>query len=300
MPDLVEVEVTRAVLQRETSGKKVKAVTVASAKAVSRHKTAKDFRTLLEDHILKEAMRLGDSIVIALDNGHHLVIDLASGVTLQWVKDETVAKPKYTQIVLAFATGGELRIIDPKQTGVVFVSKPPLEGDKVEISKFARLSVGGSGLALRRVVPELAPLGLDPLEDQIGWDRFAAVLRSRSTPLVEVFTDQSIFSGIGSLYASEIFFAAGLRPDRPADGLSTIEMRRLHRSILEILADGIKHGGVSTTTSPFTDPDGVEGDFQRYLKVWEREGERCEQCRSTIKLSGTKQKPAYYCEKCQA
>ena len=182
-------------------------------------------------------------------------------------------KPKHTHAVFTFAQGGELRYVDPRTFGELYVSKPPGEDDPpVEISKFARLSIGGEGLALRKAIPELAHLGLDPFEDQIGWDRFAAIVRSRTTPLKAVLTDQDILAGIGNIYADEILFAAGLRFDRPAESLSTIEIRRLHRSITEILTEAIKHGGSTLDDEQFVDPDGKAGNYQQYHQVYNREG----------------------------
>jgi len=103
---------------------------------------------------------------------------------------------------------------------------------------------------------KLAHLGIDPFEDQIGWDRFAAILRSRSTSLKVVLTDQDIIAGIGNIYADEILFAAGLRYDRESESLSTIEIRRLHRAISETLTEAIKHGGSTLDDEQFVDPDG--------------------------------------------
>ncbi len=61
--------------------------------------------------------------------------------------------------------------------GELYVSIPPGEGEKVEVSTFARLSIGGDGLDLRRRVPELADLGIDPVEDV---DRLGPVRRHRA------------------------------------------------------------------------------------------------------------------------
>jgi ribosomal protein S13 len=128
-------------------------------------------------------------------------------------------------------------------------------------------------VALRKAIPELAHLGIDPFEDQIGWDRFAAILRSRSTGLKVVLTDQDIIAGIGNIYADEILYAAGLRYDRESESLSTIEIRRLHRAIAETLTEAIKYGGSTLDDEQFVDPDGGAGKFQEYHQVYNREGQ---------------------------
>jgi formamidopyrimidine-DNA glycosylase len=300
VPELPEVETVRASLARDVIGKKIKAVTVTNGRVVRRHGSAKDFRALVEGRSIKSAERLGKYLVFGLDNGSHLVVHLGMSGQLLRAKSAKDPKPKHTHVVIHFSPGGELRFVDPRTFGELFVSQPPPEGSEVEVSKFARLSIGGEGLALRRRIPELAHLGIDPLEDQVGWDRFAAVLRSRSTPLKAVLTDQDIIAGLGNIYADEILFAAGLRYDRPSESLSTIEIRRLHRAIAEVLAEAIKHGGSTLDDEQFVDPDGRPGTFQEFHQVYNREGLPCHQCRQPIQRVMVRQRSTYYCEKCQS
>jgi formamidopyrimidine-DNA glycosylase len=300
MPELPEIETIRGSLSRDLVGKKIKGAAVTSGKIVRRHKTAKDFRTAVEGHTIKSAQRLGKNLIFGLDNGTSLVIDLdVSGRILrsQGPKDE---KPKHTHVVFTFTQGGEIRYVDALSKGELYVSTPPPEGSEVEISKFARLSVGGDGLGLRKQIPELTMLGIDPFEDQIGWDRFAAILRSRTTDLKSVLTDQNILAGLGEIYADEALFAAGLGHDRESESLSTIEIRRLHRAITEILQEAIKYGGTSLEKDPFRDPDGKEGNYQQYLQVYDREGLPCMQCRQPIKKAINKSQATFYCDKCQS
>ena len=300
MPELPEVETVRASLARDLVGKKVKSVAVTNGRIVRRHKTAKEFRALVEGHSVKSVARLGKYLVVGLDNATHLVIHLGMSGQLLRARGPKDPKPKHTHVVFTFAQGGELRFVDPRTFGELFVSIPPLEGQEVEISKFARLSIGGDGLALRRVVPELAHLGIDPFEDQIGWDRFAAILRSRTTGLKAVLTDQDIIAGIGNIYADETLFAAGLMYDRPAESLSTIEIRRLHRSITETLTEAIKYGGSTLADEQFVDPDGNPGTYQQYHQVYNREGLACLQCRQPIQRVVVRQRATFFCPKCQS
>ena len=300
MPELPEVETVRASLARDVVGKKIKSATVTNGRVVRRHKTAKDFRALVEGHSIKSAERLGKYLIFGLDTGTHLVIHLGMSGQLLRAHGPKEPKPKHTHVVFTFAQGGELRYVDPRTFGELFVSTPPPDGTPVEISKFARLSIGGDGLGLRRQIPELAHLGIDPFEDQIGWDRFAAILRSRSTGLKLVLTDQDIIAGLGNIYADETLFAAGLRYDRSAESLSTIEIRRLHRAITEILTDAIKYGGSTLDDEQFVDPDGRAGTYQQFHQVHNREGQPCLQCRLPISRVILRQRSTYFCEKCQS
>jgi len=299
MPELPEVETVRAALARELPGKKVKQVTVTNGKLTKRHGSVKEFRGLLEGRTVKSVARLGKNLVIALDSGNHLIVHLGMSGQLLRARSAKEPKPKHTHVVIAFATGGELRYVDPRMFGELYVSVAPAEGTRVDVSRYARLAIGGEGVALRMRVPELADLGIDPVEDVIGWDRFAAILRDRNTPLKALLTDQHVIAGIGNIYADEILFAAGLRHDRPAGSLSTIEVRRLHRSVGEVLNEAIKHGGSTLRDEQFVDPDGKPGGYQASHEVYGREGEPCHRCRTRIKKVTVRGRSTYYCEHCQ-
>ncbi len=299
MPELPEVETVRVSLARDMIGRKIKSVTVTNGRVVRRHKSAKDFRALLEGHSIKAVQRLGKYLIMELDNSNHLVIHLGMSGQLLRAKGAKDAKPKHTHVVISFTQGEELRYVDPRTFGELFVSVRPPEDAEIEISKFARLSIGGEGVGLRHQIPELAHLGIDPFEDQIGWDRFAAILRSRSTALKLVLTDQDIIAGIGNIYADESLFAAALMYDRSAESLSTIEIRRLHRAITEILTEAIKHGGSTLADEQFVNPDGKPGNYQEYHQVYNREGLPCYQCRQPIKRVTLRGRSTFFCEKCQ-
>jgi formamidopyrimidine-DNA glycosylase len=299
MPELPEVETVRSVLARDLVGKKIKSVAVTNGRIVRRHKSAKDFRDKTEGRTIKSVGRLGKYLVLPMDDGNRLVIHLGMSGQLLRAKGPKDPKPKHTHVVITFNMGGELRYVDPRTFGELFVSMPAVEGQPVEISKFARLSIGGDGLATRQAVPELAHLGIDFLEDQLGWDRFAAILRSRTTPIKAVLTDQDIIAGIGNIYADECLFNAGIFYDRSAESLSTIEIRRLHRAITEILADAIKHHGSTLADEQFVDPDGKPGEYQNYHQVYGKEGQPCPQCRAPIQRVTVRGRATFFCEKCQ-
>lgn len=300
MPELPEVETVRAVLARELVGKKIKSCAVNNGRVVRRHRSAKDFRALVEGRAIRSVERLGKNLVVGLDSGAHLVIHLGMSGQLLRARGPKDPKPKHTHVVFTFVTGGELRFVDPRTFGELYVSTPPAEGVEVEVSKFARLSIGGEGLNLRRRVPELAHLGVDPFEDQIGWDRFAAIVRSRTTPIKAVLTDQDIICGVGNIYADESLFAAGLRYDRPSDSLSAIEIRRLYRALVETLTEAIKHGGSTLEDEQFVDPDGRPGSYQQFHQVYGREGQPCPLCRQPITKTTFRQRATFYCEKDQS
>ena len=111
--------------------------------------------------------------------------------------------------------------------------------------------------------------------------------------------DQQFVAGIGNLYADEMLFAAGLRYDRPSDGLSATETRRLYRAMVETLADAIKHRGSTLVDEQYRDLFGEAGDYQGSHQVYDREGDACRRCRNPIVRAKIGGRSTFYCEHCQ-
>ncbi len=299
MPELPEVETLRQDLAKEVVGKKVKSVSVTNGRSVRRHPSAKHFRGLLEGRTVKSVGRLGKYLLLCLDNKDTLVIHLGMSGQLLRVKSAKEPKPKHTHVVIVFTQGGELRYVDPRTFGEMFVSSPLSEGP---LANGASLPVGmatGDGAALRRQVPELAHLGFDPIEDMMSWDRFGLLLRRHRTGLKSLLMDQEFVSGIGNLYSDEILFNAGLRYDRPSDGLSATEVRRLYRSMVETLTEAIKHRGSTLVDEQYRDLFGEAGDYQGSHQVYDRENAPCRRCRNPIVRAKVGGRSTFYCEHCQ-
>jgi formamidopyrimidine-DNA glycosylase len=111
--------------------------------------------------------------------------------------------------------------------------------------------------------------------------------------------DQRFIAGIGNMYADEVLFAAGLRPDRASDHLSNEEVRRLYRSMVETLQEAIRHRGSSLADDQYRDLFGISGEFQRLHQVYGREGEPCARCRSPIVRVKSQGRSSFFCPHCQ-
>jgi formamidopyrimidine-DNA glycosylase len=302
MPELPEVETLRQDLAKEVVGRRIKTVAVANGRSVRRHPSAKQFRTLLEGRSIKAVGRLGKYLVLTLDNGDSLVVHLGMSGQLLRVKSAKEPKPKHTHVVITFTQGGELRYVDPRTFGELFVATPATDGTGAPVATASSSSSSGSagaGAVLRRQVPELAHLGFDPIEDMMSWDRFAVMLRQRHVGLKALLMDQQFVAGIGNLYSDEILFTAGLRYDRSSDSLSAIETRRLYRSMVETLADAIKHRGSTLGDEQYRDLFGEIGDYQGSHQVYDREGQPCRRCRNAIVRVKFGGRSTFFCEHCQ-
>ncbi|MGH9306109.1 MAG: bifunctional DNA-formamidopyrimidine glycosylase/DNA-(apurinic or apyrimidinic site) lyase [Acidimicrobiales bacterium] len=278
MPELPEVETIRRDLEKLALGKRVKAVEVIGARSVRRHRDPGDFVSRLEGHKITSVSRRGKYIVVGLDGDDVLVIHLGMSGQILRAKGPKEAMAKHTHVCITFTQGGQVRFIDPRTFGEMFVA-------------------GAAGL--EESIPELAHLGFDPVDDVMSWTTFGEKLLARRAKLKTLLMDQRFVAGIGNIYADEVLFAAGLRYDRSSETLSSQEIRRLYRSMVETLQDAIKHRGSSLGDEQYRDLAGSLGSYQKEHKVYNQEGKACRRCRSKVVRVKTNGRSTYLCPQCQ-
>ena len=135
-------------------------------------------------------------------------------------------------------------------------------------------------------------LGPDALSAELPLE---AVRRRAS--IKAVLLNQSVFAGVGNIYADEALFRAGIDPRRRADRIAAPRLRRLLEIVRELLAEAVAHRGSSI--SDYVDADGRQGGFQTLHRVYAREGQPCAVCATPIKKTVVAQRGTHYCPKCQ-
>ena len=278
MAEQPEIETLRRELDRDIGGKRIKSAEVPGSGMIPRHTNKKQFIGLLEGTKVTGVVRRDLLIVAKLDSGDALVIDMARGGHLRrQAAREAVAKG--TRVVITFTQGGQLRAVD--ETGEMELFVTPFDG-------------------LATAVPALASLGFDILDEPVSWTSFGeAMLHHRDVKLRTLLLDRSMIAGVGPVYADEILFAAGLRPDRDVSSLSTQEIRRFYRAVVETLHEAAKHRGVTTKDGEYVDSAGQPGGWTESLMAHERDGLACLRCRGVISKIRVSSKTAYLCEDCQ-
>jgi formamidopyrimidine-DNA glycosylase len=147
--------------------------------------------------------------------------------------------------------------------------------------------------------PELVDLGFDPLDEPISWIDFGRMLIAKPVQLKAFLMDQHLIAGIGNIYSDEILYAAGLRYDRMTDTLTTQDIRRLYRAVVEVVHEAVKHRGSSLADEQYRDLFGRVGGYQSEHQAYGREGLACRRCRSTIERAKYQGRSTFYCPSCQ-
>ena len=279
--ELPEVEVMRRDLEKDVVGRKVAAAEVRPSRnamrVIRRHGRRKEFADRVVGRKFTKAERRGKYVLLSMDNGDVLVVHFGmSGQFLRGNKRQVL--PAHTHVVMTFSQGGDLRFVDPRTFGELFVSTAD------ELGK----------------VKELQHIAIDPLDHVFTWQSFGAALSERATKMKQLLMDQRFISGLGNIYSDEVLFAAGLRHDRMSDTLSSQEVRRLYRAMQEVLQDAIRFRGTTLEDEAYLDLFGKPGEFQEELKVYGRAGQPCRRCRTPIESVKVSGRNAYLCPQCQS
>jgi formamidopyrimidine-DNA glycosylase len=268
-------------LEKDVVGRRIKEAEVRPSKnamrVIRRHAKRKEFTSRLEGRKVAKVERRGKYLMITLDSGDVLVAHF--GMSGQFQRGNgRVALAPHTHVVLTFQQGGDLRFLDPRTFGEMFVTAAD------ELGK----------------VRELQHLAIDPLDQVFTWQTFQYLLAERAMKMKALLMDQKFIAGLGNIYSDEVLFSAGLRYDRFSDTLSSQEVRRLYRAIQETLQEAIKLRGTTLEDDAYVDLFGQPGEYQQELKVYGRQGQPCRRCRTpiqTVKIGG---RTAYFCPQCQS
>lgn len=275
MPELPEVEVTRAGLADRLQGARIQAVHLGKP---LRWPLGCEPQALAGCRI-GDLQRRGKYLWMPLaapDGGDAggLLWHLGMSGSLQ-LQEQPGERGAHDHAEL-LTSRGTLRLTDPRRFGAV-VWSGALDHDPA-----AKL---------------LARLGAEPFDAALTPQRFHALLHARRTPVKAALLAGDIVVGAGNIYACEALHRAGIDPRTRCNTLSRPRCERLLAALRETLAQAIALGG--STLRDFKDAHGMSGAFQSQALVYGREGQDCARCGGTIRRVVQAQRSTYFCAGCQ-
>lgn len=269
MPELPEVQTVLSTLERMISSRKIKSIDVLSPDVI-----------LCDVDGFKERLK-GRSFVSFKRRGKYLIFEmedvaLVSHLRMEgkyFVEDRNDPIRKHTHVIFHLDDGTDLRYHD--------------------VRRFGRMELIEKDDDYR----QFHGLGPEPFSDEFnalyGWNFCRNAKRSIKMTLL----DQSFVAGIGNIYADEICFRCGIRPESRASKLSRKRWEALVMHTQEVLSEAITHGG--STIRSYTSSLGVTGLFQLQVHMYGRENQPCHVCGTSIKKVRHGQRGTHYCPVCQ-
>jgi len=287
VPELPEVEVVRAGLQRWVAGREVASVEVRHPRAIRRQEGGTPQLVAgVKGRVVPCVSRRGKYLWLPLLVPGHPVPEAALiahlGMSGQLLIEPTGAPDeRHLRVRFGFADGGrELRFVDQRTFGGLWVTD---------------LVPDGAGGRVPREVAHIARDLLDP-----RWDETSVVrtVRRRDSEIKRVLLDQTVASGIGNIYADEALWRARIHGRRPARSLTAAQIRELLGHARDVMEQALAEGGTSFD-SLYVNVNGQSGYFDRRLSAYGREGEPCGRCSTPIRREAFMNRSSFWCPSCQ-
>jgi formamidopyrimidine-DNA glycosylase len=275
VPELPEVETVRRDLQCLTLGLRILAAEVLLPRTLA-YPGKEEFAQGLSGAYLTQWQRRGKYLLGSLDSGAVLGVHLGMTGQLLWVQG-SAPLPAHTRVRLRLEQGWELRFVDPRTFGQMWLVP--------------------AGVEPEAVITALQRLGPEPFSPAFSETYFQAALRKSRRPIKAALLDQSLLAGVGNIYADEALFLSGIHPLTPASQLSDAAKSCLREALIRVLQAGLEQRG--TTLRDYRDLRGLNGNYQGQAWVYGREGDPCRLCGTPIQRIKLASRSAYFCPHCQ-
>lgn len=287
MPELPEVETLKKDLKKTITNRTILAVKVKWPKMVS-PLNPREFQNKIKNKKIIDVKRRAKMLILELSDGNFLTVHLKMTGQLIFEpkkgkivfgghpqKDGTVDLPnKFTHIIFDFTDGTKLFFNDVRKFGWIrYVTQDQLK-------------------------EALAKYGIEPLSKGFTLSEFKLMLKRYPNRNIKQFLfDQTLISGLGNIYIDESCFCAKILPTRIVKTLTNSEIEKLYKCIPEILKLSISKKG--TSFSDYVQLDGKQGQFVKWLKVYNKKGQKCSRCNSSIEKIKLVGRGTHFCPKCQ-
>ncbi len=284
MPELPEVETTRLGISPHLLQQVISDIIIRETRL--RWPIDKDIPKLFRNKKITDISRRGKYLIIA-SNELKMMIHLGMSGSLRILQPESqmelLSPEKHDHFDIILKNGTILRYRDPRRFGAFLY----FYGDNTQHKL-------------------LSSLGPEPLSDKFTLEDFYKSSRGKKSTIKQYIMDAHQVVGVGNIYANEALFLSNIRPGMAAGRVTYKSFSKLHQAIIDVLTKAIAQGG--TTLKDFVAPSlknregnsqNQAGYFQQSLFVYDKEGEACQICGTSIKSKKISQRSSFYCPACQ-
>ena len=286
MPELPEVEIIKQSLKKAILSKIILKVSINNKNL--RFKLSPSFKKNIENKKITNIFRYAKYLIIELNKKSFLTIHFGMSGTLHLVKKkcnisrtnlsfyQSKILPKKHNHVKFIFNNFEIYYNDPRRFGYMFIFK-----SSNDLWNFLKKN------------------GLEPLEREFNLKYLREKFQFRNKNIKNILLDQSIISGIGNIYASEILFYSGINPFRSAKDLKTSELKKIIKFSKFVLNKAIRYGG--STIRDFKNAQNKVGKYQNEFKVYNRKNLICNNYKCNFRIVRTQitNRSTFFCKNCQ-
>lgn len=271
MPELPEVETVRRGLEKLILGKKISNIEIRYPKMIKTD--LNQFQKELPGQVIQSMGRRGKYLLFNLRD-KVLISHLRMEGKYFYYPDE-IPERKHAHILVHFEDGTTLVYEDVRKFGTMELLAPELL-DSYFISK---------------------KLGPEPTDQDFDLGRFKLALKKSKKPIKSHLLDQTLVAGLGNIYVDEVLWRAKVHPSRLSNSLTAQEARKAHDETIKVLGQAVEKGG--STIRSYTNAFGEDGTMQEFHQVYDKAGQACSRCGSTIEKIQLGGRGTYFCPKCQ-
>jgi len=282
MPELPEVEVTKRTLEKRILSKKIIKVQINNVNL--RYKVNPRLKNL-KGLFIRKIVRRSKFLLLFFNKDFVLLVHL--GMTGKFLIKKNnkslsskyyhsdVLRSKHNHIKFLFSDKTLLIYNDVRRFGFFI-----LENTKnINNNKF------------------LKNLGPEPFSNKLTVNILKKRIKNSNRYIKNFLMDQKFIAGIGNIYASEILFKSKIHPTISAKSLGSFQIKKLIKSIKQVLYSAIKDGG--STIRDFMFNEDNKGNFQNKFNVYDRHGLECYICKNKIQKLIINLRSTYFCSNCQ-
>jgi formamidopyrimidine-DNA glycosylase len=275
MPELPEVELVTRFLNGLLTDRTIENATLLRQR-LAPDSTPAAFADAISGTRINFVHRRGKHILFDLDNGFTLLSHLRMSGRFMLLPAESEL-PKFTHAIFELDRDEKLVFEDQRHFG------------------FMRVAATNRLFEL----PEIKKLAPEPFSDEFTPEYFSVGVKASRRALKQFLLDQSRVCGLGNIYAAEAMFRAGIHPSARTDKLSKPRIFKLYTSIRQILEEAIEAGSTLNVDPKDSDSAYYGGEFERFWRVYDREGNGCFVCATPIKRLRHDGRSSYFCPRCQ-
>jgi len=282
MPELPEVEVTKRTLEKRILSKKIIKININNVNL--RYKVNPRLKNL-KGLLIKKIVRRSKFLLLFFNKDFVLLVHLGmTGKFLIKKNNESLYSKRYHSDVL-YSKHNHIEFLFSDKTLLTYN----------DVRRFGFFILENTRNIYNNKF--LKNLGPEPFSNKLTVNIIKNRINKSSRNIKSFLMDQKFIAGIGNIYASEILFKSRIHPTMMAKSISSVQIKKLIKSIKEVLYSAIKYGG--STIKDFMFNENNKGNFQNKFNVYDRHGLGCHICKNKIQKLIINLRSTYFCSNCQ-